>query len=75
VNQVEGFAVVLQVAVDAILPIRILHLYAEVVAMLVGQILGNFLVAIQALERGSASAENMTGTALRCSSERRVCFG
>ena len=60
----KGFAVVFQVAADAVFPRGILHLHFEMVAMLCGKILGNFLVTIEALERWRAGAERVTGIAL-----------
>jgi len=67
VNEIEVLAIVLQVATHTIFPMRILQLHVEVIAMLVQKILGDFLVAIEALKCGSASAENVAGTALSCS--------
>lgn len=56
-NEIEVFPIVLQVAAYAVLTIRILHLHLEVIAVLGGEILGDFLVAFQTFIRGSAGAE------------------
>ena len=56
-NEIEVFPIVLQVAAYAVLAIRILHLHLEVIAVLGGEILGDFLVAFQTFIRGSAGAE------------------
>jgi len=74
-NQVEIFAVVFQVAAHAVFSIGIAHLHFKVVSVLRGKILRNFLVAIDALERGRASSEGMAGSALRSAAERRVGLG
>jgi len=65
VDDIEIFSVVFEVAANAILAGRIVHLELEVVAVFGGEGLGNFLMAIEALEGGSAGAELMAGIALR----------
>lgn len=65
VNEREVFAVVFQVTAHAVLAVRILHLYLVMVTVLGDDIVGDFLVAFQALEGGSARAELMAGVALR----------
>jgi hypothetical protein len=64
VNQIELFAVVFQVASDAILAIGITHLELRVVAVPVGKRLGDFLMAIQAFERGRTGPKLMATAAL-----------
>lgn len=73
-NQVKGFAVVFQVAAHAFFSIGIAHLHFKVIAVLGGKILGNFFVAIDALERRRARPEGMAGSALRSAAQRRVGF-
>lgn len=75
VNQTEVFTVVLQVAANALLPIRILHLHAEVVAVFVGEGFGDFFVAIEAFESGSFGTEDVARIALRGSGQGRMCLG
>jgi hypothetical protein len=75
VNQIELLPVVLQVAVHAIFSIRILHLHMEVIAVFVGEVFGDFLVAVEAFKCGSAGPENVAGVALSCSGERGMGFG
>ena len=71
-NQLEGFAVVVEVATDAVFSIGIAHLHLEMVAVLRGKVLRDFLVAIEALKGGRAGAEDVAGIALAGSGERRV---
>ena len=73
-NQVEIFAVVLEVAAHTIFAIGILHLQAKVVAVFAGEDLGDFFVAIETFERGSACAKNVAGVALHGAGKRRVRF-
>lgn len=72
VNQVEVRAIVLEVTAHTILPVWILHFQLKVIAVLVGKVVGNFLMAAEALERGSASAENVAGIALGVPGQRGV---
>ena len=64
-NQVKGFAVMFQVAMNAVFSRGIAHLHFEVVTVFRGEILRNFLVAVEALKCGRAGAERVTGIALR----------
>ena len=73
-NQIELLPVMLQVATHAIFSIRILHLHMEVVAVFVGEVFGDFLVAVEAFKCGSAGPENVAGVALSCSGEGGVGF-
>ncbi len=66
-NQIEGFSVVLQMAAHAIFAVGIAHLNLEVVAVLGRKILGDFLVAIEALEGGRDGAKGVARCALRAS--------
>lgn len=74
VHQIEIFAVMLQVAADAIFSVRIPHLDLEVIAMLTGEPSGDFLVAIQALESWSAGAELVAARALGGSGQTLMGF-
>jgi hypothetical protein len=74
VNQAKVFAIVFQMAADAIFAIRIRHLKQRMVAMLFRQTLCHFLVATQALENGRAGPELMATRALRCSAQRLMRF-
>ena len=64
-DDVEILAVVFQVAANAVLAGGIVHLELEVVAVFCGERLGDFFVAIEAFEGGSAGAELVAGIALR----------
>ena len=68
-------SVVLQMAAHTILALRILHLQICVIAMLLGKCLGNFLVAIQTVERRRLGSKLMATGALRGTGERLVCSG
>jgi len=74
VKEVEIFAVVLEVTAYTIFAIGILHLQTEVVAVLVGERVGNFFVAIETFERGSACTKNVAGVALSGAGKRRMRF-
>lgn len=75
VDEGKILAVVLQVAADAVLAVGIFHLQLGVIAPLLRKQLGNFFVAIQAFERGSAGAKLVAARTLRCSAKRLVRFG
>ena len=75
VNQMEIFAVVLQMAANAVLATRILHLKLEVIAVLGVEAPGNFFVAIEALKRRRAGSELMAARALRCACQGLMRFG
>jgi len=68
-------AVVLEMAADAVFPIGIVHLNLKVVAVLRGQPPGDFLVAIETLESGSAGTKYVAACALRSAAQRLVGFG
>ena len=70
VDDVEIFAVVFEVAANAILASRIVHPKLEMVAVFGGEGLGDFLVAIEALKGGSAGPKRMAGCALCRAAER-----
>lgn len=63
-NEIEILSVVFQVAVDAVLPVGITHLHSRVVAVVAGDCLGNFFMAVEALERRDACAELVATGAL-----------
>jgi hypothetical protein len=65
VNQMKVNSVVLQMAVHAILALRILHLEAGVITMFFRKRPGDFLMAIEALESRGFASELVTGCALR----------
>lgn len=71
-DQVEVLAVVLQMAANAVFPVRIAHLNLEVIAVLAVEPSGDFLMAVQALEGGRAGAELVATHALRSSGKRLV---
>lgn len=73
--QAEILAVVVQMAVHAIPPVRVLHLHLRVVAVLVFQRLGDLFVAIQAFKRRRAGAELMAAIALGGAAEGLVRLG
>jgi len=75
VDDVEIFAVVFEVAANAILASGIIHPKLEMVAVFGGEGLGDFLVAIETLEGRSAAAELVTGIALGGAAQRGVRFG
>lgn len=64
-DEIKIFAIMLQVAPDAVLTVWILHSKSRVVAVLVGKALRNFFVAIQAFKRRGARSELMATRALR----------
>lgn len=68
-NQIEIFAVVLQVAPHAVFPVGILHSEPRVIAVVVGQALRDFFVAVQALKRWRARTKLMATCALRRATE------
>ena len=61
----KSFAVVLQMAADAVLPRGVLHVELEMVTVFYGDILRDFLVAIETFKGGRIGAESVTGIALR----------
>lgn len=63
-NQIEIFAVVLQVAPHAVFSVGILHSEPRVIAVVVGQALRDFFVAVQAFKRWRARAKLMATCAL-----------
>ena len=65
VDDIEIFAVMFEVASNAVLAGGILHSELKMVAVFCGERLGNFFVAIETLEGGSAGAELVAGIALR----------
>ena len=71
----KSFAVVFQVAADAVFSCGILHLHLEVIAVLCGEILCDFLVAIETFESRSAGAERVAGIALGSAGKGRVSLG
>jgi len=73
-NQPKIFTVVFQVAADAVFAFRILHLDVEVIPVLRGKVLRDFLVAIEATERGRTGSEYVTRTALGGPRQRSVCL-
>ena len=75
VDEGEFLAIVFEVTAYAVLPVGILHLHSEVVAMLIGQRFGNFFVAFEALVGGGAGAEHMAGVALRGTGKGGMSFG
>ena len=75
VNQIEIFAVMLEMAVNAIPPVGIWQLESRVVSVLGIEALRNLLVAIEAFECRRARAELMAAGALRCAGQRLVRLG
>ena len=69
VDQPKVLAVMIQMAANAILAIGVGHLKLIVIAVLGGKPLGDFLVAVEALEGGYASPELVAGIALRCAAQ------
>jgi len=74
VDDVEIFAVVFEVAANTILAVRIFHLNLGMIAVLTGEGLGDFLVAVEAFKCGNASAKDVTGVALRGARKGGVGF-
>jgi len=74
VNQRKLLAVVIEVAADAVLAIRIWHLQAGMITVIGGDALSDFLVAVEALEGRHAGAELMATGALRSTSQRLMRF-
>jgi len=70
VDQLEVLAVVLPMAANAVVPIGILHLKMKMVAMLIGESFGDFLVAVEALKCGRSCTKNMARVASGCSVKR-----
>lgn len=60
----KSFAVVLQMAADAVFPRGIWQVELEMVAVLCGNILRHFLMAIETLECGRTGTESVAGIAL-----------
>jgi hypothetical protein len=75
VDQIKVRAIVFEMAADALLPIRIPHLYLGVISVFCSNSLRYFFMAIQAFESRGASAELVTARALRGSSKRLMGFG
>jgi hypothetical protein len=74
VNQLKVFAVVLEMATDAVLAIGVGHLETGVITVAGGDALSDFLVAVEALEGRRACAKLMATCALRRARERLVRF-
>jgi hypothetical protein len=72
VNQMKVNSVVLKVAVHTIFALRILHLQSGMKTMFFRKRLGNFLMAIQALESRGFGSKLMAGSALRCTRKALV---
>ena len=68
-DQIEIFAVVFQVAANAVLPVWILHSELRVIAMPGVEASCNFLVAIQALKGWRTRSELMATSALCSAAE------
>lgn len=66
VNQMEVFAVVIQVAPHAVLTIGIAHPQPRMVAVIQRKPLRHLFVAIKTLEGWRAGSELMAARALRC---------
>ncbi len=75
VDQIEVFAVMLQMAADTVLAIGVFHMDLVMIAMLGRQPLRDFFVALQALEGGRAGPELVAACALGRSRQRLVCLG
>jgi hypothetical protein len=69
VDQAKVHAVVIQMAANAVLAIGVGHLKLIVIAMLGRKPLGDFFVALEALEGGRAGAKLVAGIALRCAAQ------
>jgi len=74
-NQLEVFAIVVQVASDTVFSVGIAHLHFEMIAVLRRKILRDLLVAVEALKGRRACSKNMARIALAGSAERRMGFG
>src|SRR6202008_3553809 len=75
VDQAKVFSVVIQMTANAILAIGVGHLKLIVIAVLGRKPLGDFLVALEALESGRAGAKLVAAIALRSSAQRLMRFG
>ncbi len=64
-DEVEFFAVVFEVASNAIFAVWIAHLKLGVIAEFGGEGMSDFLVALKTFEGGSAGAELVAGGTLR----------
>ena len=73
VDQVEIHSVVLEMAVHTILTLWILHLQSGVITMFFRKGLGDFFMALQALEGGRFCPKFVTTRALRCT--RKALMG
>ena len=62
----------LEVAVHAILALRILHLQSGVITMFFGKGFGDFFMAVEALEGGRFGSKFVTTCTLRCTREALV---
>ena len=71
-DELEGFAIMFQMAAHAVLAIWIAHFEFKVITVPGRKILRNFLVATDALESRRAGSERMTGSALRGAAQRRM---
>ncbi len=69
VNQAEIFAVVLEMAADTVLTIRIRHLYLRVIPALRRKSLSDFFMAVETLKRRSAGPKLVTTRTLCCAAE------
>ena len=74
-DQAEVFSVMIQMATNTISSIGVGHLELEVITVLGREPLGDFLVAIQALESRNARPKLMAARALRGSRQRLMSFG
>lgn len=74
VNEGKIFAIVLEVAPDAIPAVGILHSQKGVIALMRSQTVRNFLVAFEALKSGRAGSKLMAGVALGRATQGLVCF-
>ncbi|HUE54913.1 MAG TPA: hypothetical protein VMO76_03715 [Candidatus Udaeobacter sp.] len=75
VDQAKVFSVVIQMTANAILAIGVGYLKLIVIAVLGRKPLGDFLVALEALESGRAGAKLVAAIALRSSAQRLMRFG
>lgn len=73
-NQAEIFAVVVEVTAHAISSIRVTHLQLRVVAVLSGEPLRDFLMAIETFESRRAGSKLVAAGALRGAGQRLVRF-
>ena len=74
-DEIVILPVVFQVAANAILPVRVLHLKSRVIPMVSRKRLRHFLVTFEALKGGRAGPERMAGCALCRAAKRRVRLG